>query len=272
MNENTNVMVYLTGHGGDNFFKFQDGEELMSMDVASTFAQMHELKRYNEILFISDTCQAFTMADEIKAPNVYSIGSSLKGQNSYASHSDFEVGQSVIDRYSKIVKDFLDDSVTMTSLSTPEGAVISSTLDNATVAVLERLSLHDALVRIPTMHGDLGPSSKIGHADHLCSRKMTKVPLADFFAAPASERERQMQQREGGIESSLWMNDVVLEEDTQTTGTEQECSIPTLDEVSAGNTNMKQPIQTTGMSPFDPKFVAMVLGFLWCTKVASRIW
>ena len=81
-----------------------------------------------------------------------------------------------------------------------------------------------------------------------------------------------MQQREGGIESSLWMNDVVLEEDTQTTGTEQECSIPTLDEVSAGNTNMKQPIQTTGMSPFDPKFVAMVLGFLWCTKVASRIW
>ena len=58
----TNVLVYLTGHGGDNFFKFQDGEELMSNDVASIFSQMYELKRYNEILFIADTCQAFTMA------------------------------------------------------------------------------------------------------------------------------------------------------------------------------------------------------------------
>ena len=79
INENTNVLVYLTGHGGDNFFKFQDGEELMSHDVASVFSQMYEMKRYNEILFISDTCQAFTMADEISVPNVFSVGSSLKG-------------------------------------------------------------------------------------------------------------------------------------------------------------------------------------------------
>ena len=74
----TNVLVYLTGHGGDNFFKFQDGEELMSNDIASVFSQMHEMKMYNEIMFISDTCQAFTMADEIKVPNVFSVGSSLK--------------------------------------------------------------------------------------------------------------------------------------------------------------------------------------------------
>lgn len=79
INENTNVLVYLTGHGGDNFFKFQDGEELMSNDIASVFSQMYEMKRYNEILFISDTCQAFTMADEISVPNVFSVGSSLKG-------------------------------------------------------------------------------------------------------------------------------------------------------------------------------------------------
>jgi len=96
MDENTNVMVLLTGHGGDNFFKFQDGEELMSHDIASVFSQMYAMKRYKELLFISDTCQAFTMADEIKVPNVYSVGSSLKGQNSYASHSDPQVGQSVI--------------------------------------------------------------------------------------------------------------------------------------------------------------------------------
>lgn len=79
IDEYTNVLVYLTGHGGDNFFKFQDGEELMSHDIASAFSQMYEMRRYNEVLFISDTCQAFTMADEIRVPNVFSVGSSLKG-------------------------------------------------------------------------------------------------------------------------------------------------------------------------------------------------
>ena len=64
LDERTNVLVYLTGHGGDNFFKFQDGEELMSNDVASVFSQMYELKKYHEVLFIADTCQAFTMAGE----------------------------------------------------------------------------------------------------------------------------------------------------------------------------------------------------------------
>lgn len=51
----------------------------MSHEVASVFSQMYEMRRYNEVLFIADTCQAFTMADQITAPNVFSVGSSLKG-------------------------------------------------------------------------------------------------------------------------------------------------------------------------------------------------
>ncbi|KAL7515920.1 hypothetical protein ACHAWF_000013, partial [Thalassiosira exigua] len=106
----------------------------MSDDVASAFSQMRELGRYNQILFISDTCQAFTMVDKIEVPDVYSIGSSLKGQNSYASHSDTEVGQSVIDRYSKIVKDFIDDAVSLTSDPLSKNADMP--FDDATVAVM----------------------------------------------------------------------------------------------------------------------------------------
>merc|ERR1719203_305919 len=99
----------------------------------------------------------------------------------------------------------------MTSDSSSESNDNEGPLDDATVAVMERLNLHDILVKIPMNHGDLGPNSKVGHADHLCSRGMNKVPLSDFFAAPPAVRESQMNQQ--SVKSSLWMSDspVVVE-------------------------------------------------------------
>lgn len=136
---------------------------------------------------------------------MYSVGSSLKGQNSYASHTDSEIGQSVIDRYSKAVKDFVDDAVSMTG--TGEESMFSS-FDNATVAVMERLNIHDAFVRIPTMHGELGSSSQVGFTDRFCSRSMNKVPLSDFFAAPPSKRYSTA--RANRLVASLWMNGAAI--------------------------------------------------------------
>jgi phosphatidylinositol glycan class K len=273
MDENTNVMVLLTGHGGDNFFKFQDGEELMSNDIASAFSQMYALKRYREILFISDTCQAFTMADEIKVPNVYSVGSSLKGQNSYASHSDPQVGQSVIDRYSKVIKDFVDDAVTITS-STPLSDKTSLLLDSATVAVMERLNLYDALVRIPMSHGDLGANSQVGYTDSLCSRKMNNVPLSDFFAAPLKERERQVKQRQHAAFASLWMDDSVITRTSisvqaQDDVVEEECVSP--ETRSVDSHDVREEIHD-GMSVFDLKFIAATTGLVLFINILSRKW
>ena len=259
MDENTNVFVYLTGHGGDNFFKFQDGEELMSHDVASAFSQMYQLKRYNELLFISDTCQAFTMADEISVPNVFSVGSSLKGQNSYASHTDSEIGQSVIDRYSKSVKDFLDDSVSMTAGVSPA----FSSFDNATVAVMERLNLHDAFVRIPTMHGELGSSSQVGSTDRFCSRRMNKVPLSDFFAAAPATRCQNV--RSEVPVASLWMNDVELPVISTSMQSNEECIVKTdsYNAAEEAHSMLQNGTQTVQLqNPLhDIKFIAMSLGF-----------
>lgn len=271
MDENTNVFVYLTGHGGDNFFKFQDGEELMSNDVASAFSQMYHLKRYNELLFISDTCQAFTMADEINVPNVFSVGSSLKGQNSYASHTDGEIGQSVIDRYSKVVKDFVDDAVSMTS------DVVSafSSRDNSTIAVMERLNIYDAFVRIPTMHGELGSSSQVGFTDKLCSRSMNKVPLSDFFAASSLNRHPTK-----GLVASLWMEDSTFPEISTMFESNKECIIP--EETDADNLSEERqnnspgeddkPASTLVNPMYDSKVLMMSFGFILFVMISFNTW
>ena len=62
--ENSNIFIYLTGHGGNEFLKFQDAEEISAHDLADAFSQMYDQKRYNEIFFMIDTCQANTMYEK----------------------------------------------------------------------------------------------------------------------------------------------------------------------------------------------------------------
>ena len=85
--EGSNILIYLSGHGGNNFLKFQDNEELNSQDLRDAIQQMKQQKRYRSILFMLDTCQAGTLFRELNpedTPNVITIGSSRIGQNSYS--------------------------------------------------------------------------------------------------------------------------------------------------------------------------------------------
>ena len=45
-NENSNILIYMTGHGGEDFIKFQEQEELTSHELADALEQMHIAKRY----------------------------------------------------------------------------------------------------------------------------------------------------------------------------------------------------------------------------------
>ena len=46
------MLLYLTGHGGENFLKFQDDEEINAFELADAFEQMKQKRRYNELMFI----------------------------------------------------------------------------------------------------------------------------------------------------------------------------------------------------------------------------
>ncbi|CEP62356.1 GPI-anchor transamidase LALA0_S05e03818g [Lachancea lanzarotensis] len=115
--ENSNIFIYMTGHGGADFLKFQDAEEIASQDIADAFAQMHEKKRYNEIFFMIDTCQANTMYSKFYSPNVLAVGSSKLDESSYSHHSDVEVGVAVIDRFTYYTLDFMENIAKNSSLS-----------------------------------------------------------------------------------------------------------------------------------------------------------
>ena len=88
----SNILIYMTGHGGNNFLKFQDQEEVNSEDFAQAFEQMHAKRRYRSILFMVDTCQAATLADSFdssRSPNILAISSSRKDESSYSVTIEF---------------------------------------------------------------------------------------------------------------------------------------------------------------------------------------
>lgn len=109
--DRSNILVYMTGHGGNEFLKFQDAEEIGAYDLADAFEQMWEKKRYHEILFMIDTCQANTMYSKLYSPNIIATGSSELDQSSYSHHADNDVGVAVIDRYTYYNLEFLETQV-----------------------------------------------------------------------------------------------------------------------------------------------------------------
>ncbi|KAF5310600.1 hypothetical protein D9619_008248 [Psilocybe cf. subviscida] len=106
--ERSNIFIYMTGHGGNEFLKFQDNEEISAFDIADAFEQMYQKKRYNEIFFMIDTCQANTMYSKLYSPNILATGSSLLGESSYSHENDNDIGVAVIDAFTHYVLEFME--------------------------------------------------------------------------------------------------------------------------------------------------------------------
>ncbi|KAK4984466.1 glycosylphosphatidylinositol anchor biosynthesis [Elasticomyces elasticus] len=124
--ERSNILIYMTGHGGNEFLKFQDSEEIGAVDLADAFEQMHEKRRYNSILFLVDTCQAGTLLPSLRSPNIIAAGSSKKDQSSYSHHADQDIGIAVIDRWTYYNLEFLEREVTSTSSNKTIGQLFDS--------------------------------------------------------------------------------------------------------------------------------------------------
>lgn len=154
--EGSHILLYMTGHGGDEFLKFQDSEELQSHDLADAVKQMKEKRRFKELLIMVDTCQAATLFNQLHSSGVLAIGSSKKGENSYSHHLDSDVGVSVVDRFTFY-----------------------------TLAYFERLNMYDN-ASLSSLFSSYNPSLLMSNAYYrtdLYQRRLEEVPVTNFFGS-----------------------------------------------------------------------------------------
>uniref|UniRef100_A0A4X2KUV7 GPI-anchor transamidase n=1 Tax=Vombatus ursinus TaxID=29139 RepID=A0A4X2KUV7_VOMUR len=107
--DRSNVLIYMTGHGGNGFLKFQDSEEITNVELADAFEQMWQKRRYHEMLFIIDTCQGASMYERFYSPNVMALASSQVGEDSLSHQPDLAIGVHLMDRYTFYVLEFLEE-------------------------------------------------------------------------------------------------------------------------------------------------------------------
>ncbi|KFY99641.1 hypothetical protein V498_00593 [Pseudogymnoascus sp. VKM F-4517 (FW-2822)] len=189
--ENSNILIYMTGHGGDEFLKFQDAEEISAFDLADAFEQMWEKRRYHEILFMIDTCQANTMYSKFYSPNIIATGSSEIGQSSYSHHADNDVGVAVIDRYTYYNLDFLETQVRDPSSKKTLGDLFDS---------YDESKIHSQ----PGFRWDLFPGDE---------EEGRKRLIMDFFGnvqgVEVGEPEENLGRRPNSTEEAEWKEDLL---------------------------------------------------------------
>ena len=157
----SNVLLYLTGHGGDEFFKFQDAGEISSFDLADAFHSMREKGRYRELLAVADTCQANTLQERLRSPGVAMVGSSRRSENSWSKGANAALGTTMADRFTDATLEFVERRF-------PPGRAAPQ----PEPSLLEWLRAMD-------------PSALASHPGWVSrlSRPLDRVPLADLFAA-----------------------------------------------------------------------------------------
>ncbi len=159
--EGSNILIYLNGHGGDGFLKFQDTEEIDTHDLGHAFEEMHVKGRYKEILLMIDTCHAASLNTGLYSPNILAIGSSAADEHSYATWNDGYVGLPLADRFTYETLKFFESN-DVGKRGDKDSVPISKLFNHYT---------HDALHSTATPRTDL------------YKRRLDQVPLTDFFGS-----------------------------------------------------------------------------------------
>ncbi|OAG29664.1 phosphatidylinositol glycan, class K [Nematocida displodere] len=96
----TNLLIYLTGHGGDGFIKYCNRKYYYTDDLTDALIRLQAVRPLNKVFFISDTCQADTLIDASRLPpNVSVLSTSLKGESSHSANFNNDLNIYPIDLF-----------------------------------------------------------------------------------------------------------------------------------------------------------------------------
>ena len=156
MGRNSRLLLYLTGHGGNEFLKFHDQFELTAAELAATIRDTFALGRCKELLLLVDTCQAATLAAQLLPPppawwwsvamdadeavehntvRVSGLASSALGQSSYSHDTDGHIGVALSDRFTYHLHSFLARAPAGATLSQLEAHLQRSRLLSSPVRI-----------------------------------------------------------------------------------------------------------------------------------------
>ncbi|VWU49492.1 GPI-anchor transamidase, putative [Hepatocystis sp. ex Piliocolobus tephrosceles] len=116
VNKEKNLIIYMTGHGGEKFLKIQEFNIISSAEFKLYLQELIIKQIYKSIFVIIETCRGYSFYNDIlyflnknKINNIFLLASSNPSENSYSLFSSGYLGVSTIDRFTNYFFTYLDN-------------------------------------------------------------------------------------------------------------------------------------------------------------------
>jgi phosphatidylinositol glycan class K len=148
----SNILVYMTGHGGEHFLKFRDAALISSSELADTFAQMWEKRRYRSLLFIMETCHAESMLLPLHSPNIIGMASARTHEDSFSVSTSTRLGVAMTDEFTANLLAVLEDIGRTSTRSVLDVFTATLRRTRSSVPVLRKDLFPGDLASVPILH------------------------------------------------------------------------------------------------------------------------
>jgi GPI-anchor transamidase subunit K len=173
--KHSKVFIFMTGHGGNGYFKIQDTLVLKSADLAYAVSEMYEKGRFEELMIFIDSCQSLSMFDYIDLPGVHMLSSSQVGQPSKSYGTNNEIGLSTSDHFSLF---------------------FTNIFRGRTAASISKMSLENVIRQLPrsVIQSDIGVKSR---------QKNNELLIAEFITTNQRQIEK-VETQTRAVEGKSW--------------------------------------------------------------------
>jgi len=102
------VIIFLTGHGGANFIKIREFDEIDGLGINTALRTLDARHGFGKLFFIGDSCQIATLQETFDVPNVYAIASSRLDEGSWSHGYSSTLGVSPSDTFTYTLGNFIE--------------------------------------------------------------------------------------------------------------------------------------------------------------------
>lgn len=159
------LFVYVTGHGGDYYFKVREREALTAEHFTRLFLDLSYRNPYSSILLLSDSCSAITPFEDIHIDNFTALGSSSLNEKSSSHGFDSLINAPKSDDFTFYFDEFIRE----------KGGVSKSIKSLEEYMDYSKLKVHSKLIGRPKRPGNLPLSNYIKKDQGLTYAKRARM-------------------------------------------------------------------------------------------------
>lgn len=97
--KNSRVLIIISTHGGENFIKVRRNQVILNIEFHRTLNEMYIKERYKELYIILDTCEGYSLYEDVNVPKLFFFSSALVNQKSSSYSFDPILMESTVDRF-----------------------------------------------------------------------------------------------------------------------------------------------------------------------------